>query len=286
MIGITGANGQLGRLVIKALLNTVPANEIVAAVRNPESADNLKALGVQVRKADYSQPDTLTTAFDGVSKLLLISSSEVGQRVPQHRAVIDAAKAAGVKLLAYTSILNADSSPMILAQEHKPTEALIAESAIPAVILRNGWYTENYTQSIAAVLEHGAVAGCAGEGRFSTAARADYAEAAAIVLTSTQSLAGNVYELAGDNSFTLAEYAAEIARQSGKAVGYHNMSETGFSEMLQGIGLPAGFAGALADAETGASNGWLENNNKTLSALLGRPTITLAESVKAALAAH
>lgn len=285
MIGITGANGQLGRLVIEALLKTVPASEIVAAVRNPENADNLKAQGVQVRKADYSQPDTLAAAFKGVSKLLLISSREVGQRVPQHSAVIDAAKAAGVELLAYTSILNADSSPMILAQEHKPTEALIAESGIPAVILRNGWYTENYTQSIAAVLEHGAVAGCAGEGRFSTAARADYAAAAAAVLTNSENQAGKVYELAGDSSFTLAEYAAEIARQSGKEVGYHNMSETEFSEMLQGIGLPEGFANALADAETGAANGLLEENSKALSALIGRPTVTLAESVKEALAA-
>lgn len=283
MIGVTGANGQLGRLVIEALLKTVPASEIVAAVRSPENAENLTALGVQVRKADYSQPETLVTAFAGVSKLLLISSSEVGQRVPQHSAVIDAAKAAGVELLAYTSILNADSSPMLLAQEHKPTEALIAESGIPAVILRNGWYTENYTQSVAGVLEQGAVAGCAGEGRFSTAARADYAAAAAAVLTSSESQAGKVYELAGDSSFTLAEYAAEIARQSGNAVGYHNMSETEFSELLQGIGLPEGFAHALADAETGAANGLLEDNTRTLSTLIGRPTVTLAESVAIAL---
>ena len=283
MIAITGANGQLGRLVITELLTKVPANSIVAAVRTPEAATELKALGIQVRKADYNQPETLASAFEGVDKVLLISSSEVGQRTAQHKAVIDAAVQADVKLLAYTSILQADTSPLMLATEHKETEALIAASAIPAVILRNGWYTENYTMSLAGVLAHGVVAGCAGEGRFATASRRDYAKAAAVVLTSAEAQAGKVYELAGGNAFSLAEYAEEIARQTGKAIAFQNMTAKAFSNLLVQVGLPAPFAEILADAETGASNGWLDSDRTDLTKLIGQPTVTLSESVSEAL---
>ncbi|MFW5333023.1 SDR family oxidoreductase [Hydrogenophaga sp. ZJX-1] len=284
MIAITGATGQLGRLVIQNLLKTVPASEIVAAVRSPEKAADLAALGLQVRQADYTQPATLEAALQGVDKLLLISSSEVGQRAPQHAAVIAAAKKAGVKLLAYTSILRADSSPLGLAAEHKETETMLRDSGIPFVLLRNGWYTENYTGSVGAAVQHGAVMGSAKDGRIASAARADYAAAAAAVLT-IEDQAGKVYELAGNTAYTLTDLAAEIARQSGKPVVYKDMPEAEYKAALMQVGLPEGFAALLADSDVGASKGGLFDDGHQLSQLIGRPTTPLANVVKAALAA-
>lgn len=279
MIAITGANGQLGRFVIQSLLKRVPAGQLIALVRTPEKAEDLKEQGIEVRQADYNRPETLAPALAGVDKLLLISGSEVGQRVPQHQAVIEAAREAGVKLLAYTSILKADRSPLALAGEHKVTEQMIAESGIPSVMLRNGWYTENYTAQAAGLVEMGMVAGAAGEGRLATASRADYAEAAAVVLTSSESQAGKVYELAGSSAFTLAEFAAELARQSGKAVEFAPMSREEFTGVLVQAGLPEGFAGALADAETHASHGWLFDDRGDLERLIGRPSQPWAAAI-------
>ena len=282
MIAITGATGQLGRLVIENLLKKRPAAEIVAAVRSPDKAADLKAAGIQVRHADYSRPETLAQAFAGVDKLLLISSSEIGQRAPQHRAVIDAAKNAGVKLIAYTSILRADTSPLGLAEEHRQTETALRASGTHFVLLRNGWYTENYAASVPAALQHGVMLGSAGQGRIASAARADYAEAAAAVLT-TDGHAGKVYELAGDTSYTLAEFAAEIARQSGKPIGYKNLPERDFSAALVAAGLPEGFAAVLADSDAGASKGALFDDGQQLSQLIGHATTPLSKIVGAAL---
>lgn len=282
MIVITGASGQLGRLVIEALLKKVPAAEIVAAVRNPEKVADLATRGVQVRLADYDQPASLAAAFTGASKLLLISASEVGRRVPQHRAVIDAAKAAGVSLLAYTSILHADTSPLPLAAEHKETENLIRASGLPAVILRNGWYTENYVAAIPAALQYGVVLGSAGRGRIASAARADYADAAAAVLT-LENQAGRIYELAGDESYTLGELADEITRKSGKAVAYQDLPESELKAALLGAGLPDFLATLLAESDVGASKGGLFDDGRQLSALIGRPTTLLPELLKLAL---
>ncbi|MBT9499539.1 MAG: SDR family oxidoreductase [Zoogloea sp.] len=278
MIVITGASGQLGRLVIEALLHTLPASEIVAAVRTPAKVSDLAARGVQVRQADYTQPATLDAAFQGADKLLLISSSEVGQRVPQHRAVIDAAQRAGVKLLAYTSLLHADVSPLGLAAEHQETEALLRASGLPHVILRNGWYTENYAASVPAALAHGVLLGSAGTGRIASAARADYAEAAAAVLTQDDQ-AGRVYELAGDTAYTLAELAAEITTQSGKEIAYKDLPEADYKAILLGAGLPEGLAALLADSDVGASKGGLFDDSRQLSQLIGRPTTRLATSI-------
>ncbi|CNI25128.1 NmrA family transcriptional regulator [Yersinia frederiksenii] len=283
MIAVTGATGQLGRLVINALLKKVPASEIIAAVRHPEKASDLAALGLQVCKADYSQPTTLDAAFQGVDKLLLISSSEVGQRVAQHTAVINAAKHAGVKLLAYTSLLHADKSILGLGEEHRDTEALLRESGLPVVLLRNGWYTENYAASIAPALAHGAFIGAVGNGRIASAAREDYAQAAAAVLTQ-EGQAGKVYELAGDDSYTLAEFSAEIARQSGKPVVYQDLSEADFKQALISAGLPEGFASMLADSDAGAAQGGLFDDSHTLSKLIGRPTTPYAKVIAATLA--
>lgn len=282
MIVVTGATGQLGRLVIQNLLRSVPAGNIVALARDPAKAADLAALGVQVREADYTRLATLEAAFVGAQKLLLISSSEVGQRVAQHRAVIDAAVRARVGLIAYTSLLHADTSPLGLALEHTETEKMLKASGLPFVLLRNGWYSENYAASVPAALAHGAVIGSAGEGRIASAARADYAAAAAAVLT-TDGQAGRVYELAGDTAYTLAEFAAEIARQSGKPVVYNNLPEADYAAALLGFGLPQPLAAMLADSDTGASRGGLFDASRQLGALIGRATTPLRDTVAVAL---
>lgn len=283
MIVVTGASGQLGRLVIDRLLQKIPASEIVAAVRSPEKAADLAAKGVQVRQADYAQPATLEAAFAGAKKILLISSSEVGQRVAQHQAVIDAAQRAGVKLLAYTSVLHADTSQLGLAEEHRQTEVALAASGVPGVVLRNGWYHENYTAGIAGDLTHGAHFGSAGDGRISSAARADYADAAVAVLTSRDDQVGRVYELAGDESYSLAEFAAQVSRQSGKPVVYTDLPEAGYKAALLQAGLPEFVAQLLANSDTAAAKGALFDDGRQLSKLLGRATTPLAVSVAAAL---
>ncbi|SJN54355.1 Quinone oxidoreductase 2 [Vibrio ruber DSM 16370] len=282
MLAITGATGQLGRLVIEALLQKVPASQIVAAVRDVDKAKELAGQGIQVRYADYSQPESLRDAFAGVDKVLLISSSEVGQRVEQHRAVIEAAKAANIALLAYTSILNADRSSLMLAEEHVATEAMIQESGLPAVILRNGWYSENYTMGIPAILQHGVMIGCAGEGRICSAPRRDYAEAAAHVLT-RDGQAGKIYQLAGDHGFTLAEFANMLSEATGRPIVYQNLSEADYIQALENAGVPAPFPKVLGNSETGASAGDLFSPSSDLSQLLNRATTPIEVTIKEAL---
>ncbi|QHQ35691.1 SDR family oxidoreductase [Algicella marina] len=279
MIAVTGATGQLGRLVIEALLRTEAPGSVAALVRSTDKAADLSALGVVVRSADYDKPETLGPALEGVDRLLLISSSEVGKRAEQHKAVIAAAKAAGVGLVAYTSILRADTSPMALAEEHNQTEAALASAGVRHVVLRNGWYTENYAGGISAAPEHGAMIGSAGEGRIAAASRRDYAEAAAAVLVSAEDQAGKVYELAGDDAFTMAELAAEVARQSGKPVVYNDLPEAAYKEALVGMGLPDGLAAILADSDAKAAEGALFDDGRALSALIGRPTTPVAKIV-------
>lgn len=285
MIAVTGATGHLGRLVVDDLLERgVAPGGIAALVRAPEKAGDLAERGVHVRRAEYTEPETLRTALEGVEKLLLVSSSEVGQRVEQHRNVIDAARVAGVRLLVYTSILEADTSRMQLADEHRATEDLIRASGIPFVLLRNGWYLENYTENLASVLEHGALLGSADGGRVSAAARSDFAAAAAEVLTGTGQ-EGNVYELGGDESFTLSELAEEISRQSGRPVEYRDLPEAQYAEALISAGVPEPFARVLADSDRGIARGELYTESGDLRRLIGRPTTSPAEAVRAALQA-
>ncbi|WP_250279988.1 SDR family oxidoreductase [Frankia sp. Cppng1_Ct_nod] len=285
MITVTGATGHLGRLVVEDLLGRgVPAGEIVAAVRSPQKAADLAERGVQVREADYTRPATLATAFAGTDKLLLVSSSEVGQRVAQHRSVVDAAVQAGVSLIAYTSVLSAQTSGLALAAEHKATEDIIRASGPAYVFLRNGWYIENYTENLAPAFQHGAILGAAGEGRICGATRTDFAAAAAAVLTG-EGHAGAVYELGGDQPFTMAELAAEVAGQSGKPVGYVDLPAEEYVKALVGAGLPEAFAGLLADSDLGIGRGDLFTDSGDLSRLIGRPTTTLAEAVALALKA-
>ena len=281
MIAVTGATGHLGRLVLSGLLEQVPAAGLAALVRTPSKAAGLAARGVQVREADYAQPATLTAALQGVKTLLLVSSSEVGQRSPQHQAVIAAAKAAGVQLIAYTSILHADRSKLALAAEHLATEQALRASGVPFALLRNGWYLENYTERLAGALQPG-FAGSAGSGRIAAAARADYAAAAVAVLTRPEQ-GGKVYELGGDAPFTMAELAAEVARQSGKAVAYADLPAAAYRGVLLGAGLPTAAADIYVDADVNIALGELDDHSGDLARLIGRPTTTLAAAVAAGL---
>ncbi len=280
MIALTGASGQLGQLVIQQLLDEgINPNEIVAIARSTEKLDQFAKKGVQIRYGDYEKPDSLKEALRGINKLLLISASEVGKRLPQHKNVIDAVKESSVKHLIYTSILHADTSPLGLAKEHVETEDLLNDLNISTTILRNGWYSENYMMGLPSIIEHSAVIGCAGDGKLSTAARVDYALAAAKVLTGTGH-EGKIYELAGDEAFTLSEFAEAVGKEFGKEIQFQNLSEADFKNALMQGGLSEGFAQLLADSEKGASLGGLFDNQKQLSSLIGRPTIPISKSIK------
>lgn len=279
---VTGAGGHLGRLVVEALLERgTPAGDVVATARTPESLADLAARGVQVRRADYDDPASLDAAFAGVERLLLVSGSEVGRRVPQHRNVIEAAGRVGVGLVAYTSITRADSSTLVLAEEHLATEQLLAASGLPHVLLRNSWYLENYTAQVPTVLEHGAVTGAAGEGRVSAATRADYAAAAAVVLAQPDP-ARTVYELGGDTAFTLGELAETLGRVAGREIAYRDLPVDDYTAALVAAGVPGPYAAVLADGDRGLSEGELFTDTRDLSTLIGRPTTTLEQALRSA----
>lgn len=280
-IGITGATGQLGRLVVAQLKAKIPAGDIVALVRTPAKAADL---GIAAREADYTKPATLDAALKGIDTLLLISSSELGQREAQHKAIIEAAKKTGVKRIVYTSILHADTSGIDLAAEHRATEAAIKASGIPYTFLRNGWYTENYAAGIQGAVAGGALYGAAGNSKIAATPRADYAAAAAAVLT-TSGHDGKIYELAGDNAFTLAELAAEISKQTGKTIPYTNLSVADYAKGLASHGVPEAFANMIAGWDVPISQGALFDDSKALSKLTGKPTTPLADAVKAILTA-
>ena len=276
---VTGASGQLGSIVVEKLKAKAPPSEIAALARSPAKAADL---GVPVREADYAKPETLEKALKGVDVLLLISSSEIGQRAQQHRNVLTAAKAVGVKRIVYTSLLHADTSQLNLAPEHVETETELKGLGIPFTVLRNGWYTENNTGFAKAAVAGGALVGAAGEGRISGAARADYADAAVVALTDATH-AGKVYELAGDDAYSLADLAAEISRQTGKTIPYKNLPEADYAAALAGFGLPEFLAKALASWDLQIARGVLFDDSRTLSHLIGRPTTPLSTIVAAAL---
>jgi NAD(P)H dehydrogenase (quinone) len=278
-LAITGATGQLGRLVVQKLIDAVPADQLVGLARSPDKAGDL---GINLREADYDRPETLAAALAGVDSLLLISGNELGKRASQHRNVLEAALQAGVSRVAYTSVLHADTSPLSLAAEHLETESLLRSMGIPHTILRNGWYFENFTGSIGAVLANGALIGSAGDGRYSSATREDYAEAAAAVLMGDGHL-GRTYELAGDEAHTLSDLAAEISRQTGKEIPYRNLPEAEYAAALLAAGLPEAFAHGLASWEVDASTGALFDDGGQLSTLIGRPTTPLSSAVEDAL---
>lgn len=279
-LAITGATGQLGRLTLAALKSRAPHLRPIALARDPARAADL---GVETRAFDYARPETLVPALAGVTTLALISSSDFNDRAGQHRAVITAAAAAGVGRIVYTSLLKGGESPMLLAADHIQTEAALAASGVPCTILRNGWYTENYTGTLAGAVQAGAIPGCNPSGRVSAATRADFAEGLAVAALDA-GLAGQVLELAGDDAFTMPEFAAEVSRQTGRSIPYAAMPQSDYAALLRSFGLPEGFAAILADSDARANEGALFDDSRTLSRLIGRPTTPLSTAVAAALA--
>jgi NAD(P)H dehydrogenase (quinone) len=280
MIAVTAATGQLGRLVVSGLLGAgVPAAQVVAVVRDPQKAGDLADRGVQVRQADYNDPAALDAALRDADRVLLISGSEVGQRVAQHGNVVRAAQSAGVGLLAYTSAPKADDTPLPLAPEHLATERLLADSGLPVVVLRNNWYLQNYDQTISSAAATGEVIGSAGTGRIGAASRADFAAGAVAVLTADQPQPG-VLELGGDSAFTLAELAAAVAAESGRDVTYRDLPPEEHVRALVALGLPRDTAGFVAALDQSIAQGALDTGSTALSGLIGRPTTTLADHVR------
>ena len=281
-IAITGATGQLGNLVIEQLLQLTAAQNIVALVRKIDKAEHFKVQGIEPREFDYDRPETLVPAQIGIDKLLLISANEIGRRTPQHQAVIDAAKVAGVPYLAYTSLLRADTSPLGLAQEHRETEKLIQDSGITYTFLRNNWYSENYLAGVAHTIEIGTLFGAAQDGRISSASRIDYAEAAAKVLTSTGH-ENKTYELAGSESFSLSDLATFIGQAVNKDIIYQNLSAEEYTQGLTQAGLPAGLVDVIVDADIQTIQGAMYSDSKDLEQLIGHKTTSIQDAIKAAL---
>ena len=277
-IGITGATGQLGQLVVHSLKEKISADDIVALVRTPEKA---ASLGVEARTFEYNQPN-LAEQLKDIDTFLLISSSEVGQRIPQHQNVVNLAQEAGVKRIVYTSLLKADTTNLGLSPEHLATEQAIEASIMDYTILKNGWYTENYTANVAGTVQAGTLIGSAGEGKIASATRQDFAEAAVAVLT-TEGHTNKTYELAGDEAYTLADLAEELSKQSGKDIPYINLPEQEYSAAIEGFGVPKIYADMLANCDVCASKNDLFDDSKTLSQLIGRPTTSLADVVKSLL---
>ncbi|MGW4150127.1 SDR family oxidoreductase [Streptomyces albogriseolus] len=280
-IVVTGASGKLGRHVVEQLLEKVPAGQVTAVVRDPERVADLAERGVRVAVADYNAPETFDGLFAAGDKVLLISGNEFDKgRVRQHSVVIDAAKAAGVALLAYTSAPG--SLTATLADDHRGTERALLDSGVPYVLLRNGWYHENYTENLAPVLEHDAVVAAAGEGRISSASRADYAAAAVAVLTG-EGHENTTYELGGDEAWSFAEYAAELSRQTGREIVYTPVTPEALTGILTGAGVPEPMAAVFAGVDAAIAEGQLVVDRGDLSRLTGRPTTPLTEAVAAAL---
>jgi NAD(P)H dehydrogenase (quinone) len=282
-IAITGVTGHFGRLVVESLLaRDVPADQIVATGRDVSKIADLADRGVRTQASDYSDLDSLRQVLADADRLLLVSGSEVGQRVEQHRNAIQAAKEAGVGLTAYTSIANAGRTSMQMAAEHQATEQVLADSGLPFALLRNSWYIENYTAQLPTYLEYGAVLGSAGDGRVSAATRADYAEAAAAVMIG-EDQAGKIYELGGDDAFTMGELAEEISRASGRQVTYQDLPVDEYTQVLVKAGLPEPYAAALADSDRGIARGDLLVTSGDLSRLIGHSTTSMPEAVQAAV---
>ncbi len=285
-IVVTGATGQLGRLVVESLLRrgASPA-DVLATGRDADRLRALADLGVRTAVVDYADPASLRDAFDGADRVLFVSGSEVGQRIPQHTNVVEALRSAGVGLVAYTSIAGADSSTMQLAAEHQATEQMLRDAGLPLVLLRNSWYLENYTPQVPTYLEHGAVVGAAGDGKVSAATRADYADAAAAVLLDPDATPGTAYELGGEG-FTLAELAAAVSEASGREVVYRDVTEDELAGILVGAGLPDPVARVFADSDRGIARGELEVTSGDLERLIGRAPTSMRQAVADAVAAQ
>jgi NAD(P)H dehydrogenase (quinone) len=280
---VTGASGPFGHAAVTGLIESgVAPSDIVALVRTPSKVADLAEQGVQVRSADYSAPETLSTALAGVDALLLVSSSEVGQRVTQHTNVIDAAKAAGVSRIAYTSATRADTTELVLAPEHKATEEALRASGVAFTILRNGWYIENYVGQVEQYKATGEIVGAAGDGLVSGALRSEYAAAAVAALTQPGH-ENTVYELGGAPAFTMSDVAAALSAATGTTIVYRDVTPDELTAILEGVGLDAGTAGFVTALDVATKRGDLFVDSGDLQRLLGRESTPLAPAIAAAV---
>jgi NAD(P)H dehydrogenase (quinone) len=278
---ITGATGQLGGLVIDDLLDGgADAAGITAAGRSSERLAELATKGVTTAQIDYEDPASLRVALRGAETLLLISGNEVGSRVGQHGNAVQTAAQAGVGHIVYTSVLRATATALVLAPEHKATEEIIADSGLTATILRNGWYNENSARHFPQARETGVIIGSAGQGRTASAARADYAAAAAAVLRDPAAHAGRTYELGGDTAWTNAELAEVLSEVLGREVVYRDLSPAEHREALLSAGLNAGAADFAVGLEGNIRDGELEVTTGDLSRLIGRPPPPLIDPLR------
>jgi NAD(P)H dehydrogenase (quinone) len=284
-IVITGATGQLGRMIIADLLAAgVPADEITAIARSKEKAADLIAKGVRPHLADYDRPETFAGAFRSEDRVLLISGTEAGRRGAQHAVVIDAARAAGVAQLGYVGVFGGPKADFLLANDHRETEQMILDSALPYTFLRNNWYSEAYVGDLPGIVERGAiVTNIAGEGRIATAPRTDYAAAAAVVMNDDGHL-NKAYELGGDTAWSFEEFAEEVSRQTGRKIVHTSVTPAERQAILTGVGVPAAFAEILVDVDNAIARGALSSTPGDLSRLIGRPTTPIADSIATALA--
>lgn len=280
---VTAASGQLGRLVVDALLQRgVPASDIVAGVRTPSKADDLSARGVSVVEFDYARPETLAPVLTGVDRVLLISGTDA-DRVSGHRNVIAVARDAGVGRLVYTSAPRVDEIDYALGADHKATEEAIAASGLSATVLRHNWYTENYLDAVARAADTGEIVAAVGDARVASASRRDYAEAAALALI-TDDLAGQTLEVGGDVAWTYDELAQAATEVLGRPVTYTAVTIEQLTAGLEAAGLDAGTAAFVAGIDDAIARGALSQTDGTLSRLLGRPTTPLVDGLREGLA--
>lgn len=279
---VTGATGQFGRIAVEALLDRgLPAGSVTATGRDPERLSDLAERGVHTARADYGDPASLKAAFAGADVLLLVSGSEIGKREAQHRNAVEAAAAAGVRHIVYTSAPKATDTTLVLAPEHAATEEIIAASGLTYTILRNGWYNENFLPQLEEARATGRIVGSAGEGLTASAARRDFAEAAAAVVLEPEAHAGAVYELSGDTAWTREDLARTLSEVLGKEVVYQDSSTEDHIAALKAAGLDADTAGFVAALDANTRDGELGDVTDTLRGLIGRPTTPLAETLRA-----
>ena len=275
---VTGATGKFGTKVVETLLKTVPASQLAVSVRKPEKAEGLRARGVEVRQGDFDHPQSLDSAFAGIDRLLIISADGDNEtRIRQHRDAVAAAERAGVKFIAYTSLVNATESKNLFAPTHQATEEAILKTGIPYSFLRNNWYLENEIPGIQGVLAGAPWVTSAGDGRVGWALQQDYAEAAATVL-SGNGHENKIYELSG-KSLTQEEFVSLLGSVLGKEVTVQQVDDTTYADIMKNAGIPDFVIPILVDIQKSIREGTLDFESNDFEKVLGRPATPIKEAL-------
>ena len=281
-IVVTGASGKLGKLVLKELL-AAGAADILATTRTPENLAEFASQGVDVRQADFKNPASLEDAFKGGTRLLLISTTDVGSRVPQHGAAIDAAKAAGVEHVIYTSWPDPQHSVAAVSPDHAATEDLVLKSGLKFTFLGNYLYSETLMFGLPKALETGKLFGAAGDGRAAYVTRQDCAYAAAGVLNNAVRYENKRLGISGPVAYTRSEIAQLASGITGKPLVYVDLPAEDFGKALVGAGMPEGFAKLFVSFELAIKAGELEAVTQDVSEVSGHTPASLSDFLKSAL---